>query len=150
MRWDPEEAADLEPADGLGDLVAEINITPLTDVFLVLLIIFMVSSTALVDASRQEQLNLALPTAHASAAATSEGPTLVVGMLADGKLMVDGQTIEATDQAALLVKAQQKNSHTSVVVDADGEIPHRQVVGIIDQVQAAGFPTVGIGARTAD
>lgn len=144
----------LEPA-GLDDdspddmfLFAEINITPFTDVILVLLIIFMVSSSALVDAAQQGHLEVTLPQAGHTSTSSTEPETLVIGLMRDGQLFVRDANI--TDEAlkTLLLQTHAKAPQTSVIVDADGSLPHQSVVKVIDQVRSAGFTTVGIGAAS--
>jgi biopolymer transport protein ExbD len=139
--WDD---ADAEATD---EIFAEINITPLTDVILVLLIIFMVSSTAMVDAAREQKLEVALPSAGGAAQAGQQDTTFVVGVGTDGRPFVQGQFVSEADLQRLLRQTYQKNPRTVVIVDADGGLAHRHVVAIIDKVRAAGFLTVGIGAQ---
>ena len=128
-------------------IFSEINITPFTDVILVLLIIFMVSSSAMVDAARQGRLEVSLPQAgHATQGATPTEP-LVIGMAADGRLFVRGRFVNGQELAQLLGETHQQAPESVIIVDADGTLPHRRVVEVIDQVRAAGFQVVGIGAE---
>lgn len=144
----PEHNVFADDADSTDALFAEINITPFTDVILVLLIIFMVSSSALVDAAQQGHLDVTLPQAgHASAPGT-EAPTLVIGVTQDGRLFVHDAIITDEALAEVLVQTHTKAPETNVIVDADGSLPHQSVVKIIDQVRSAGFATIGIGAAT--
>ena len=70
--------------DGLDDgVVAEINITPLTDIFLVLLVIFMVTSSALVEAGGQAGVEVDLPGDGTAAEKISTQSDLVVAILDD-------------------------------------------------------------------
>lgn len=138
-----EESTD---EDDVG-IFAEINITPLTDVILVLLIIFMVSSSAMVDAMREGKLDVTLPHAgHANQAAT-EATTLVVGVAADGRLFVHGQFVSDDELKKVLADTHKADPNTVIIVDADGHLEHRNVVAVIDEVRSAGFSTVGIGAE---
>jgi biopolymer transport protein ExbD len=143
------------PSDHLADvedveagIFSEINITPFTDVILVLLIIFMVSSSAMVDAAREGHLDVTLPQAGNAAQAQGEAQTLVVGMAQDGRLFVHGQFIDDDALMDVLARTHATAPKTVVIVDADGKLEHRRVVSIIDRVRAAGFPTVGIGAES--
>lgn len=130
-----------------GAIFSEINITPFTDVILVLLIIFMVSSSAMVDAAREGHLDVSLPQAGNAAKTQGDAPTLVVGMGQDGRLFVHGQTLDEPALLDLLQQTYKTAPNTVVIVDADGALTHRRVVGVIDRVRAAGFATVGIGAE---
>ena len=134
--------------DDAGDgLFAEINITPFTDVILVLLIIFMVSSSAMVDAAREGRLDVSLPQAGSAAAAAANLPTLVVGVAADGRVFVDGNVLAEEDLASLLKATHKRAPNTVVIIDADGHLEHRSVVAVIDRVRGAGFASVGIGTE---
>jgi len=141
--------ADLFGPDAAEDegIFADINITPFTDVILVLLIIFMVSSSAMVDAARQGRLEVSLPQAgHATQGPTPTEP-LVIGMAHDGRLFVRGHFVGPEELGELLAQTHAQQPQTVVIVDADGTLPHRRVVEIIDRVRAAGFEVVGIGAE---
>lgn len=129
-------------------LFAEINITPFTDVILVLLIIFMVSSSALVDAAQQGHLDVTLPQAGHARTAGEETPTLVIGLTQDGRIVAHDSVISSDALETLLTQTHLKAPDTAVIVDADGGLPHQRVVKVIDAVRAAGFATVGIGAAT--
>lgn len=135
--------------DDDDDIVAEINMTPLTDVVLVLLIIFMVSSSAIVDAARQGHVDVALPQASAAPKASEGQPTLVIGLAPDGRLFVREKFVSDAELMVILKDAYAKSPGTVVIVDADGAMAHRSVVQIIDRVRAAGFATVGLGAQAA-
>lgn len=136
-------------ADADEHIFSDINITPFTDVILVLLIIFMVSSSAMVDAARQGRLDVTLPQAgHVAEGAAPKEP-LVVGVAADGRLFARGQFCNREGLAELLRETYAVSPDTVVIVDADGTLPHRKVVDVIDAVRAAGFAVVGIGAEAA-
>ncbi len=134
--------------EGGGGLFAEINITPLTDVILVLLVIFMVASSAMVDSMREGMIDVTLPAASTAAKDKVETEALIVGITADGRVFVRGQ---AVDDAALLeaLEAERKKSPGSmIVVQADGSLQHKKVVEVIDKLRKAGYSNVGIAAET--
>ena len=134
-----------DPEEGGDSLFNEINITPLTDVMLVLLIIFMVSSSAMVDAAREGQLEVDLPTAGAAVTSTPIPEALVVSILKDGRVAVAGE-VTADDQLYDVLKNRlEKNPKLALVIDADGDLAHRKVVHVIDEARQAGFTDVGIG-----
>ena len=80
---------------GHDEVVAEINVTPLTDIFLVLLIVFMVTSTTLTQAG----LNVSLPR---SRTASSQAQGVTITAAADGTIMVDSQPTTLADMGRLL------------------------------------------------
>ena len=112
---------------------AEINITPLTDVCLVLLIIFMVTATFL---TQNSGLDVALP----KAASASELPAkqIELSVTKDGSVFLDGQGV-ATPQLrdALSTKLQQTSLKT-VVIKADADVPYKHVVEVMDAARVQG------------
>src|SRR6185295_19914966 len=86
---DPASGSD-DGGEGAESIVAEINITPLTDVFLVLLIIFMVTTTAAVDAEKaaREGVKVALPKADAAGPVTSKRAVPILTITKENKLFV--------------------------------------------------------------
>ena len=112
---------------------AEINITPLTDVCLVLLIIFMVTATFLTQSSG---LDVALP--KASSASELPAKQIELSVTKDGSVFLDGQGI-ATPQLrdALSAKLQQTSLKT-VVIKADADVPYKHVVDVMDAARVQG------------
>jgi biopolymer transport protein ExbD len=107
------------------EIISAINVTPLVDIVLVLLIVLMVTSSYLVNKS----INVELPKAATGEATT---PTLSISLDVAGKLYLDGQ---ATDEAALQqrIHAAYATDHdVKAVISADGRVTHAQVVAIID------------------
>jgi biopolymer transport protein ExbD len=139
-----DTSGDEEPETGL---FATINITPLTDVILVLLVTFMVSSSAMVDALREGTLGVNLPAAATGKTQDTKAETLVVGVTADGQVYVHDQVVDEGKLMGILTETKQKDARASVVVQADGDLQHKKVVHILDLVREAGFPDVGIGIK---
>jgi len=127
--------------------MSEINVTPLVDVMLVLLVIFII--TAPLMASR---LALNLPQVDA-AAVQPEAANLVSVSIS---LNATGQTFwgdEAVDSATLdqrLREAAARNPETEVQLRADAAVPYGRVVQLIAQAQAAGLARLGFVADPAD
>ncbi|HEU4728152.1 MAG TPA: biopolymer transporter ExbD [Kofleriaceae bacterium] len=156
----PDEDAGGEDAGG-ESIFAEINITPLTDVFLVMVIIFMVSALAVQVEARQEKkkvrveqeqaeiekksgLKVNLPSGAAQEIDTSKASlVLVVPLSGDvavgGKLMRDDQ-IDALFQAAF-----QRDKTTQVVLKADKGVAHGRVVNLMERAKQAGLTRLAIG-----
>ena len=117
-----------------ADIVAEINITPLTDIFLVLLIIFMVTSSVM----SQLGVNVQLPEAGAAASSTSESQPVLVTLLPDGKLAVNGAftTIQGLEPA--LRQAFLKGTSRTVVLEGDRKAFLGFAVEVMDRARTAG------------
>ncbi|MFQ5521254.1 MAG: ExbD/TolR family protein [Candidatus Methylomirabilia bacterium] len=122
------------------EVVAEINVTPLTDVFLVLLIIFMVTSTALMQAG----LNVKLPRSHT---ATSQSRGVMITAAADGSLYINDQPITLTKLGAALRGAFTKGSERIVTIRGDERVILKTLVQIMDISRRAGAEKIGVATR---
>jgi biopolymer transport protein ExbD len=137
---------------GGEDVFAEINITPLTDIFLVLLIIFMVTSSVIVNQNpgtgAKAGLKVNLP--KGSAADMTPSPAdLSVAVLADGRLVVAGSVVTEDELKKALDEAKQKNPDTRVIVQADEGVAHGKVVQVMEMAKSAGLGQLAIGVREA-
>jgi biopolymer transport protein ExbD len=123
-----------------GGIIAGINVTPLVDVTLVLLIIFMV--TAKIIAAPAVPLDL--PTS-----AQTEELQVVFSVILpqSGPRLVDGTPVP-TD-AALLARARDavgRDHDVRAVINADGAVPHRRVIHTLGVLKQAGIVRVAFGA----
>jgi biopolymer transport protein ExbD len=122
------------------DIVAEINVTPLTDVFLVLLIIFMVTSSVAANQSK----NIDLPGAEL-ADTTPEGVTVTVD--AAGLIYVN-DVIVVEDQLFPLLEAALENSRDKLVIlRGDKQVLLGQAVNILDLAQQAGATGIALATK---
>jgi len=120
-------------------MISQINVTPLVDITLVLLIIFMVTAKMIVSNS----LLLDLPQA-AKGETIQEVFTIEVD--ANGVMRVDGKTIQKdSDVVDLAKKAQKKNKNLRAVIRADKSVSHGQVVRMLDLLKQAGVAKIAIG-----
>jgi biopolymer transport protein ExbD len=120
-----------------GAIVAEINVTPLTDIFLVLLIIFMVTSTALTN----QGSNVDLPRADAGSGASSG---VVVTATADGTVELDGRTLPLAELKDALAAALQRSTSKSVILRGDRALVLEQAVQIMTTAKSAGADKISI------
>jgi biopolymer transport protein ExbD len=137
-----------DDADGV---FSEINITPLTDIFLVLLIIFMVTSSVIVNQGQgaaKAGLKVNLPKGSA-ADVTPATTDLSVAVLSDGRLVLAGDVVSADELRKALAEAQAKNPSTLVVIQADEGVPHGRVVEVMEMAKGAGLAQLAIGVREA-
>ena len=136
---------DEEGGDGL---FAEINITPLTDIFLVLLIIFMVTSSVMADAGSRSGVSVNLPKGSTKDVTPGKGD-LNVGITTDGKLVLDGKLLEPDQLKARFEEAFKADPGTQVIVQADESTHHGRVVGVMELARAAGLKRLAIATRRA-
>lgn len=126
-------------------ILAEINITPLVDIFLVLLIIFMVTSSVM----SQMGVNVNLPQAsHAAAESQPEG--LIVTLLPDRSLRVNQTRIAAGDLQGLEAAIRGAFARTSsrlVILEGDREAFLGSAIEVIDHAKRAGADKFAIATR---
>ncbi len=118
--------------------LSEINVVPLVDIVLVVLIIFMVTAPMFMKPS----INVNLPKA-ASGDKTQAGQ-LNIAITADGRLNLNGSFV---DEAAIAKKAKdlsESNPEVQAVISADKDVAHGRVVGIMDTVKSAGVKKFAI------
>ena len=125
--------------DDPDDAITGINVTPLVDITLVLLIIFMVTAKIIVSQS----VPLDLPKA-------SQGVDLQVvfsvTMAADGTAQVDGKPIPNDDAVlALATAAAQKTPDLRAVIKADSAVPHGRVIHVLDLLKQAHVNKIAFG-----
>src|SRR5512137_1050032 len=130
-----------------GGIFADINITPLTDIFLVLLIIFMVTTTAIAEAGGQNGgIKVSLPKGG-QANAVKEVHDLAIAVLSDGRVVVQGKVVDEPALKKVLEKAASENPDTLVLVQADEGVAHGRVVAVMDLARRQGLPRLAIATR---
>lgn len=134
-------AGTLGSGGGRRAIVSGINVTPLVDVCLVLLIILMVSSTYIVAQS----LKIQLPKSHATDG-TADKPATVTLMKTGGLRWNDHDSNEE-EIARELKKAADADPETNLVVSADKEVQHGRVVHILDIAKLAGITKFAINVQ---
>jgi len=119
--------------------MSDINVTPLVDVMLVLLIIFIIAAPVM--ASR---LQLDLPSADEPLAVTETGtPAVVVALDAEGTIYLEDQPATAERLRLRLQAAASSNPETELRLQADARVPYGRVVQVIGLAQAAGLSRIG-------
>jgi biopolymer transport protein ExbD len=130
-----------------GGIFAEINITPLTDIFLVLLIIFMATSSVVARQTAQRSgMNVNLPKG-ASKELSPGASDVTVAITTDGRMVVDGKTVDPDQLKDLFAKAHAKDPETQVIVQADEATHHGRVVGVMELAKSAGLHRLAIATR---
>jgi biopolymer transport protein ExbD len=129
---------------------SEINITPLTDIFLVLLIIFMVTSSVIVNQGTGAKAGLKVNLPQGGAAdVQAQTNDLSVAILSDGRLVLGGDVVSAEELKRAFDDAKAKSADTLVIVQADEGVPHGKVVEVMEAAKAAGLGQLAIGVREA-
>ncbi len=127
------------PENGNGGIISGINVTPLVDVMLVLLIIFIVTAKIIVLPA----VKLDLPKAT-----QSEQTQVVFSVLmpVQGPTLVDGDPVQ--DDTALLdlaKRAETKDPDLRAVINADAAVPHGRVIHVLDVLKSAGIVHIAFG-----
>ena len=125
-------------------IVAEINITPLTDIFLVLLIIFMISSSAMLEGG----LQVKLPTAKTTALAQNQsGKPTFVTIAKDGLILVNERQAPETRLQEIIREALTQTSDKTVVIRGDEGIFLGKAVQIMDAARGAGAEKIALATQ---
>lgn len=107
------------------EMITSINVTPLVDIVLVLLIVLMVTSSYLVN----KAINVELPKAATGESTTQ---TMSISLDVNAKLYLDGSPILAPELQERVRAAYQKDPDLKAIISADGRVRHADVVSVID------------------
>lgn len=122
--------------------LAEINVIPLVDVVLVLLVIFMVTAPML-----YRGMDIKLPTSTSNTIKPEERMVLTIER--DQKLFLDKDPVGVDQLEARLRAARQRNADVAVYLRADREVPYGTVVRVMDGVKRAGVEKLGMVTEPA-
>ena len=129
---------------GAEGMLSEINVTPMVDVMLVLLIIFMVSAPLM-----QQGVQVDLPKTKSPALAEQEKPVILV-VTKSGNVQLNGNTIGASDVSNKLKAMFEKREKKEIFIQADKGIPYGSVATVMSQAQAAGISRIGLVTDPSD
>jgi biopolymer transport protein ExbD len=130
--------------DDREEAIAGINVTPLVDVMLVLLIILLVTAKQITSQS----VPLDFPKQAGSGV-----PELVlaVALAADGTTRIDGKTVAGDDLVLPLAnEARTKSRDVRAVIQADRAVPHGRVIHVLDLLKQAHIDKIAFGATKKD
>jgi biopolymer transport protein ExbD len=122
-----------------GAIIEGINVTPLVDIMLVLLVIFIVTAKLVVTPG----VPIDLPAASQSEALQI---VLAVNVPASGPLTVDGAPVDNAGLAARVRAVLARDRGARAVIQADRAVPHGRVMEVLDTIKAAGLARVAFGA----
>lgn len=114
------------------DIIAGINITPLVDVVLVLLIIFMITAPTIYSSALKVQLPKAI------SGESVEKKALTFSITKDGHVGIDGKPLE-WDQIKTTLSTVSEIDQKTAVISADKEVPHGTVIQLVDLLKQAGM-----------
>ena len=126
---------------GDDDIVADINMTPLIDIMLVLLIIFMVSSSAAIESG----LDVSLP--EVNAVSDKSDATLVVSLSKTGELAVKGEKVKIEELREKITAGLAELKTESVILEGDGDSNLEAAMEVMDIARAAGAKNFSIAAK---
>ncbi len=121
------------------DTFNEINITPLTDIFLVLLIIMMVIAPML----DQQGLNLTVPENVAQEQVQKESKILTVMVDSADRYYIDGMEVQA-DELEKTIKSQAKDYPDGVLIKTDSDSTHGAMVKVMDSARNSGITSISV------
>lgn len=130
--------------DGGDDIVADINMTPLIDIMLVLLIIFMVSSSAAIESG----LDVSLP--EVNAVSDKSDAILVVSLSKTGEVAIQGNKIVPDEIKDKIAAGLLELKTESVILEGDGESSLSKAMEIMDIAKLAGAKNFSIAAKLKD
>ena len=127
-----------DSSDEYGDL-AEINVTPLVDVMLVLLIIFMITAPMLTQG-----LTVALPAAEGKSFEMASSQPSKIQIASNGAVYLDGALMGNTDLETTLGPRLRQQRVKRALLEADKGVPYGQVVAVLDVMNRAGVEQLGM------
>jgi biopolymer transport protein TolR len=122
-----------------NDSISQINITPLVDVMLVLLIIFMVTTPIL-----QQGVSVDLPEVSAGPLTGEDEQQLVVIVTRDGKIQLNDSPLKVDELRQKLAAIIQQRPDRNVYLRADKNVPYGKVVEVMAAVRTAGVRKLGM------
>ncbi len=124
--------------NGRKRLVSDINVTPLVDVMLVLLIIFMVTAPMMTQG-----VNVDLPETTAKSLRQEEKP-VVISITKDGEISINKIAVVRDLMVQELEKSYTTNKDQPIFLYADKNVPYGQVVTVMADIKAVGFDKIGM------
>lgn len=128
-----------------GRVIAELNLVPLIDISLILVIIFMVLTPILV----QSQLTVKLPKAASGTPAPTDA-TVTVQISQAGTLVVEGSPVKWEGLEKELTLRMSRSAQKTLLVQADRSVAVEKVVAVLDIAKRLGVGKLGIGVISTD
>ena len=124
-------------------LVAEINITPFTDVILVLLVIFMITTPLL----SQSGMDVELPKASTAQSLNAKTDVMIT-ITKEGAVYLEGRAVTKDELKERMGTVKRYGSNVSVILNIDEGVQFKNVVSVLDVLRALGIKNFNIAAKT--
>ena len=121
------------------EVLSDINITPLVDVMLVLLIIFMITAPML-----HQGIEVALPKSEAPAIPTRAADPIVLSINRDGLIYLKEQPVHPTNLIEVLTPVLRGRAEETVFLKGDRDVPYGRVIEVLDTLHRGGIVKVGM------
>ena len=121
--------------------ITEINVVPLVDIVLVILIIFMVSAPLFIKPS----IRVNLP--EATTGKETKLSTLNITLSSNGKIDLNGVIVTITELRSQVAQQVKKDAEIQAVIAADKAVPHGDVINVLDKLQLAGVKKFAINVK---
>jgi biopolymer transport protein ExbD len=127
----------------------EINIVPLVDIMLVLLVTLMATSTAIVESGQgaNSGFRVQLPSGSESEEISAVSDELVVAVLGDGAVVLSGEEVDLTQLEERFREAASSQPGRLVLVQADEGAIHKRVVEVMEAARRAGLTNLAIATQ---
>jgi len=127
---------------------SEINITPLTDIFLVLLIIFMVGSSIVVEQAQGGGTGVRVDLPKGAARELHAAPRdFPVAILLDGTTVAEGKAIDIPALKDRLARLMKEAPEAQVIIQADAGVHHGRVVEVMEAAKSVGVERLAIATE---
>lgn len=137
-----------QQSDDRDDLISAINVTPLVDIFLVLLIIFMVTANVFIEHERRlREIPLTLPAAYSGETPQPKDAPLNVILDRDGRLYLNGAPVSIEQIGSTIDSKRSMGVSPEAVVSADKDLPYGKVAQVVDYLKLKGIGNLAINVE---
>lgn len=123
---------------------APMNLVPMIDVLFLLLAFFIISWQF---SQSETELNVSVPTAEEGAESTRQRGEIIVNILADLSLRVEGQEVSLPELQEKLTSIAKDNKNQPVRLRGDASVPYQRMVDVIDTCQKAGIWNISFASQ---
>ena len=128
----------MDVGEGRSDLISDINVTPLVDVMLVLLIIFMVTAPMMIHG-----VKVNLPITESKSIKSKEDP-LILSITKKRLIFIEDYNVTFDALKGKLKKIAANRAGKEILLQADKDVPYGFVMKVMSQVKEAGISKVGM------